>query len=182
MRLSFHGCTNALERPTQSALSSISRITSLQHTDAPEHPVFIRSQRRFPFLALRILSIQCRGEHSPIKAKAFDPTVPSTWLLEHHKVNIFGISYEYGSLPTPTTCLILPNRLLTTGSYPFCLQYLMRGRVLPIKVCASDSSALLLRPGILCGSRPFAFSISCERQCLPLTALHSILIHTVSWQ
>ena len=48
------------------------------------------------------------------------------------------------------THLILRLRYLDLGllcrSHPSCLQYLMRGRVSPIKVYASDSTAMLFGP------------------------------------
>ncbi len=54
--------------------------------------------------------------------------------------------------PTPADSLIpadcfTPDDCFTiVGLHPFCLKYLMQGRVLPIKVYASDSSVWLIEP------------------------------------
>lgn len=47
-------------------------------------------------------------------------------------------------LATPAKSLIPADYFTTAGPHLFFLCYLMRGGVLPIKLCASDSSALLL--------------------------------------
>ena len=144
--------------------------------------------------------IQCGGEHSPIKAEAFDPTVLllGFWsFIESNPIYTSGISYKQWSLTTPTNCLLplvltlfafkisrggefylsrLTHLILwlcyldlevLCRPHPSCLQYLMRGIVLPIKIYASDWFAhLILRLyyldlGVLCKPHPScAFSIS----------------------
>ena len=62
------------------------------------------------------------------------------------------------------THLILRLRYLDLGllcrSHPSCLQYLMRGRVSPIKVYASDSTAMLFGPRTTLQTSSFLPSVS----------------------
>lgn len=113
-KYSAYGCTQTLSAPF-----SIPGISSIQHTDVPEH-----SQRHSLFSALQTFSISFGEE----------------LYLSRFTHPIFRLCYlDFGLLcrPHPSWHLILRlchlDLRLLCRPHPSCLQYLMRGRVSPTK-------------------------------------------------
>ena len=68
--------------------------------------------------------------------------------------NIWTLEYDSATLLGPWITL-QTSSFLPSVSHASCLQYLMRGRVLPFKVCASDPPACYLDLGVPCSPHPF---------------------------
>ena len=110
-------------------------------TDAPEH-----SQRHSPFSVLQTFSISCGGDRIPIKVCASDDSalLLRPWSTLQSSSFLPSVSHAGEFYLSRFTHLVLRLCYFDLGvlcsPHPFCLQYLMWGKVLPIKVLLVESS------------------------------------------